>query len=199
MPDQVNYYRHPSALVESGDIGAGTRIWAFAHVMNDARVGDNCNLCDHVFVESNVIIGNNVTVKNGVALWDGVVLEDYVFVGPFAVFTNDKTPRAAVRKTRDAFLPTRVRQGATIGANATLVCGITIGRHAFVGAGAVVTKDVEDYAIVVGSPARVVGYACECGEKLSESLTCDCGRAYEKHAHNRIRTVVRRASGSTAA
>jgi UDP-2-acetamido-3-amino-2,3-dideoxy-glucuronate N-acetyltransferase len=186
MPEALNYFKHPFALVESSNIGAGTRIWAFAHVMEGARVGEQCNLCDHVFVESNVVIGNRVTVKNGVALWDGVVLEDLVFVGPFVVFTNDKNPRAAVRKSRREFLATRVCLGASIGANATLLCGITVGRHAFIGAGAVVTRDVDDYVMVVGNPARMVGYMCQCGSKLSNSLRCRCGRVYEKDAQGRL-------------
>lgn len=185
----LRYFKHPNALVESSDIGEGTRIWAFAHVMDGAHIGAGCNLCDHVFVESEVVIGNRVTVKNGVALWDGVVLEDGVFVGPFATFTNDKNPRAAVRKSRKEFLPTRVRMGASIGANATLLCGITVGRHAFVGAGAVVTRDVGDYAIVVGNPAREVGYMCECGRKLITSLVCSCGRVYEKYGRSQLRAA----------
>ncbi|HKN35818.1 MAG TPA: acyltransferase [Terriglobales bacterium] len=189
MPEEVNYFKHPLAVVESSHVGTGTRIWAFAHVMEGARVGENCNLCDHVFVESNAIIGDRVTVKNGVALWDGVVLESLVFVGPFAVFTNDKNPRAGVRKTRDEFLATRVRQGASIGANATVICGVTIGRNAFVGAGAVVTKDVDDFAIVVGNPARRIGYMCLCGSKLRSSLGCRCGLLYEKDAQGRLRVV----------
>jgi UDP-2-acetamido-3-amino-2,3-dideoxy-glucuronate N-acetyltransferase len=190
MPDNaLRYFKHPNALVESSDIGEGTRIWAFAHVMDGAHIGAGCNLCDHVFVESDVVIGNRVTVKNGVALWDGVVLEDFVFVGPFATFTNDKNPRAAVRKSRKEFLPTRVRMGASIGANATLLCGITVGRHAFVGAGAVVTSDVGDYAIVVGNPARAVGYMCECGRRLPTSLICNCGIVYEKCKRGIVRTA----------
>ena len=189
MLEKLNYFKHPFAVVESSRIGRGTRIWAFTHVMEGARVGENCNLCDHVFVESNVVVGDRVTVKNGVALWDGVVLEDLVFVGPFAVFTNDKNPRAAVRKNRREFLPTRVCQGASIGANATLICGITIGRHAFVGAGAVVTKDVDDFAIVVGNPARRVGYMCLCGSKLRNSLRCRCGQVYEKDGQSRLRVA----------
>jgi UDP-2-acetamido-3-amino-2,3-dideoxy-glucuronate N-acetyltransferase len=170
-----NYYRHPQALVESTNIGDGTRVWAFAHVMEDAVVGQHCNLCDHVFVEAHAQIGNHVTIKNGVSVWDGVVLEDNVFVGPNAVFTNDMNPRATVRKSRNEFLPTIVREGASIGANATIVCGNTIGRHAFIGAGAVVTRDVEDYAMMVGSPARKIGYMCACGQKIKQGIACPCG------------------------
>jgi UDP-2-acetamido-3-amino-2,3-dideoxy-glucuronate N-acetyltransferase len=176
----ASVYVHPQALVESEEIGAETRIWAFAHVMKGARIGRRCNICDHAFVESNVVIGDDVTLKNGVALWDGVTLENHVFVGPFAVFTNDPNPRAAVKKSRESFLPTIVREGASIGANATIICGVTLGRFSFVGAGAVVTRDVPDYAIVRGNPARVSAFMCQCGEKLPADLICPCGLSYTK-------------------
>lgn len=170
---------HPTALVESDQIGPGTRVWAFAHVMAGASIGAGCNVCDHVFVESGAIVGDRVTLKNNVLLWDGVTIEDEVFVGPNAVFTNDRTPRAAVKKPPELFVPTVVRRGATIGANATVVCGVTVGRFAFVAAGAVVTRDVPPYALVAGNPGRRVGWACECGVRLPESLTCaSCGRRY---------------------
>lgn len=175
-----SYYKHPLALVESEQIGDATRVWAFAHVMSGARIGAHCNIGDHVFVESNVILGNNVTVKNGVAIWDGVEAEDDVFIGPNAVFTNDKNPRAAIKKGHDQYVPTRLRQGTSLGANVTVVCGVTMGRYSFAGAGAVVCHDVPDYAIVVGNPAHVIGYMCECGERLNESLTCACGRRYRR-------------------
>jgi UDP-2-acetamido-3-amino-2,3-dideoxy-glucuronate N-acetyltransferase len=178
MLEAKGYFSHSHALVESPHIGKGTRIWAFAHVMKGAQVGEDCNLGDHVFVESKVRIGNKVTIKNGVALWDGVVLEDCVFVGPNAVFTNDKNPRIAYQKKPEEFLPTVVREGASIGANVTIVCGVEIGRHAFVGAGAVVTRDIPDYAIVVGNPARQKGYMCECGEKVRPEVVCGCGRLF---------------------
>jgi UDP-2-acetamido-3-amino-2,3-dideoxy-glucuronate N-acetyltransferase len=176
--ETVGYFRHPHALVETSNIGRGTRIWAFAHVMSGAAIGEYCNLCDHVFVESKVRIGNHVTIKNGVALWEGVFLEDRVFVGPNAVFTNDKNPRAANHKRPEELLPTTVREGASIGANVTIVCGIDVGRHAFIGAGAVVTRSVPDYAIVVGNPARQVGYMCECGNKVRPRIPCECGRTF---------------------
>jgi acetyltransferase-like isoleucine patch superfamily enzyme len=181
------FYHHPQALVESSDIGEGTRIWAFAHVMKGARIGANCNLGDHSFVESRVVLGNNVTVKNGVAIYDGVVAEDNVFIGPNAVFTNDRNPRAEIKKTADQAVPTRLREGATICANATVVCGVTVGRYAFVGAGAVVTRDVPDYALMVGVPARLAGYMCECGEKLSASRACTCGRRYQPQGNGLAR------------
>ncbi|MBK9975153.1 MAG: N-acetyltransferase [Planctomycetes bacterium] len=169
---------HPKALCESDQVGAGTRVWAFAHIMKGAKVGKGCNVCDHAFIESGAVVGDRVTVKNSVLLWDAVTIEDEVFLGPNAVFTNDFTPRAHVRKSRDQFLPTRVRKGASIGANATIVCGITVGEYALVGAGAVVIRDVPDYALVVGNPARRVGWACRCGNKLPAGLACTCGLSY---------------------
>jgi UDP-2-acetamido-3-amino-2,3-dideoxy-glucuronate N-acetyltransferase len=157
---------HPRALVESRKIGKGTRIWAFAHVMKDAKIGSGCNICDHAFIESNAIIGDGVTIKNGVSVWDGVQIEDNVFVGPNAVFTNDPNPRAEIKKPREEWLPTIIRRGATIGANATVVCGITIGSYAFVAAGAVVTRSVPSHALIVGVPGRVKGWMCRCGNRI---------------------------------
>ena len=175
-----SYFVHPQALVETEVIGEGTRIWAFAHVMKGAVVGRHCNIGDHAFVESNVIIGDGVTIKNGVAVWDGVFLGDHVFVGPNAVFTNDLNPRAEVKKSCEQFVPTSVGEGATIGANATIVCGVTIARYAFIGAGTVVIRNVPPYAMVVGNPARQIGFMCECGERLPEELVCACGRRFER-------------------
>lgn len=149
-------YIHPQALCESSNIGTGTRIWAFAHVLPGARVGDDCNICDGVFIENDVIVGDRVTVKCGVQLWDGVRLQDDVFVGPNATFSNDRFPRSRLRP--QAFLQTVVQRGASIGANATLLPGITIGVGAMIGAGAVVLRSVPAHAIVVGNPARIVGY-----------------------------------------
>jgi UDP-2-acetamido-3-amino-2,3-dideoxy-glucuronate N-acetyltransferase len=182
-----NFYAHPNALVESDSIGEGTRIWAFAHIMNGASIGANCNLGDHAFVESGATLGNNVTVKNGVSVWDGITAENDVFIGPNVVFTNDRNPRAGVKKCHDQFLPTRIREGASLGANVTVVCGITIGRYAFAGAGAVLTKDVPDYAMVVGNPAHSIGYMCECGEKLGDDLTCTCGHKFARENDHLVR------------
>lgn len=183
MPAPVppGVFVHERALVETDRIGAGTRVWAFAHVMEGAVVGEGCNICDGAFIESGAVVGNRVTVKNNVLLWDRVTVEDDVFLGPNAVFTNDFRPRAASKKGPDGFLATLVRQGATIGANVTVVCGSTIGRHAFVGAGSVVVGDVPSHALVVGNPARRIGWVCECGERLDEvALTCPCGRSYRE-------------------
>lgn len=176
----ANYFVHPNALVESEQIGEGCRIWAFAHIMDGAEIGAHCNLGDHAFVESGAKLGSHVTVKNGVSVWDGVTTENHVFIGPNVVFTNDRNPRAAVKKSREQFLRTHICEGASLGANVTVVCGITIGRFAFAGAGAVLTKDIPDYAIMVGNPARRVGYMCECGEKLADGLACSCGLRYAK-------------------
>jgi len=150
------WFQHPAALVETTDIGAGTRIWAFAHILPGARIGADCNVCDHVFIENEVVVGDRVTIKCGVQLWDGVTLEADVFVGPNATFTNDPFPRSRNRPAR--FTPTLVQRGASIGANATILCGVTIGTRAMVGAGAVVIDDVPANAIVVGNPAYISGY-----------------------------------------
>ena len=149
-------YIHPNALCETDKIGEGTRVWAFAHVLTGAVIGDNCNICDHVFIENDVRVGNNVTIKSGVQLWDGIRIEDDVFIGPNVTFTNDKFPRS--KKYPDKFINTFVQKGSTIGANATLLPGVTIGQEAMIGAGAVVTKSVPPYAVVYGNPARIINY-----------------------------------------
>lgn len=172
---------HPAAMVESADIGDGTRIWAFAHVMAGARVGSNCNLGEGVFVESGVVIGNEVTIKNGVALYDGVSVEDEAFLGPHCVFTNDLRPRSGrYKRGPDKFAPTKIRRGASIGANATVVCGHEVGEYAMIAAGAVVTRDVPPYRLMAGVPARAIGFVCACGESLPATLVCTCGRSYER-------------------
>ena len=152
----MNYYQHPSAIVESQRIGEKTRIWAFVHILPGARIGMDCNICDHVFIENNVVVGDRVTIKCGVQLWDGVMLEDDVFIGPNSTFSNDPFPRSKHQPNK--YSDTLVRKGASIGANATLLPGIVIGELAMVGAGAVVTRDVPPLAIVYGNPARIQGY-----------------------------------------
>lgn len=184
---ESDFFAHPKALVESTDIGPHTRVWAFAHIMEGARVGAHCNIGDHAFVESGAVLGNNVTVKNGVAIWDRVTIEDNVFLGPNCVLTNDLNPRAYLKKSGDALVSTLIRANATIGANVTVVCGITIGRYAFIGAGAVVIRSVPDFALVVGNPSRQIGWMCACAQKLpmspwaqhGSSTTCPhCRRSF---------------------
>jgi acetyltransferase-like isoleucine patch superfamily enzyme len=152
----ANHFVHPRAIVETASVGKGTRIWAFAHVLPGAVVGEDCNVCDHVFIENDVRIGDRVTVKSGVQLWDGLTVEDDVFIGPNATFTNDRLPRS--KHPAAPRLRTVVRRRASVGANATVLPGVTIGANAMVGAGAVVTHDVPPNAIVVGNPSRIVGY-----------------------------------------
>jgi UDP-2-acetamido-3-amino-2,3-dideoxy-glucuronate N-acetyltransferase len=178
MARDPSVFVHPSALCESDHVGPRTRIWAFAHVLAGARIGADCSVGDHAFVEGGAVVGDSVTIKNGVLLWSGVSVEDEVFLGPGAVFTNDASPRAAFPKGPAGWRATLVRRGATVGANATVLSGLTIGRFAMVGAGAVVTADVPDHALVVGNPARQAGWACECGRTLPADLSCACGRGY---------------------
>lgn len=149
--------KHPTALVETKNIGKDTRIWAFTHILPNAVIGENCNICDHVFIENDVVIGNRVTIKSGVQLWDGITIEDDVFIGPNATFTNDPFPRS--KKFLEQYPLTVISQGASVGANATILPGLLIGQYAMIGAGTVVTKNVPPFAIVVGNPARITGYA----------------------------------------
>jgi UDP-3-O-[3-hydroxymyristoyl] glucosamine N-acyltransferase len=174
--EERGVFLHPQALVETDEIGRGTRVWAFAHVLRGARVGENCNLCDGVFVESGAALGNNVTVKNHVSIWDGVTIGDDVFLGPNCVLTNDPNPRAAIKKGHDELVATRLEDGVTIGANATIVCGVTLHRHAFVAAGATVIRDVGVCSLVGGVPARELGHMCACGQRIEIDLRCACGR-----------------------
>jgi acetyltransferase-like isoleucine patch superfamily enzyme len=172
---------HPAGLCESNTVGVGTRIWAFAHVLAGAIVGEHCNIGDHAFVEGGAVIGDRVTIKNGVLVWDAVTIEDDAFLGPGVVFTNDFRPRAWIDRGPADLSPTRVGRGATLGANSTVVCGTTIGAHAFVAAGAVVVNDVAPHALVVGNPARRIGWVCTCGDRLPDDDHCacpSCGLAY---------------------
>lgn len=170
----MNYYKHSKALVETDRIGAGTKIWAFAHVMPDVVVGENCNIGNNVFIESGVRVGGGVTIKNNALIWKGVQIADYVFIGPNVVFTNDLRPRsprmpqikAQGLTESDWLVETFVEEGASIGANTTIIAGVTLGKYCMVGAGSVVTKDVEPYALVVGNPARQVGFVDQAGERV---------------------------------
>jgi UDP-2-acetamido-3-amino-2,3-dideoxy-glucuronate N-acetyltransferase len=163
----MSHFVHALGCCESTAIGTGTRVWAFAHVLAGARIGADCNICDHVFVENDVVIGDRVTVKCGVQLWDGMRVEDDVFIGPNATFSNDRFPRSKQRP--EQFLPTHIERGASIGANATILPGLVVGRYAMVGAGAVVTRSVPAHAIVVGNPARIVGYVDTVSQPHPES------------------------------
>jgi len=162
----TDYFAHESSHVDEGaTIGAGTRIWHFCHIMHHAQIGRDCNIGQNIFIASDVVIGNNVKIQNNVSIYTGVVVEDDVFLGPSMVFTNVVNPRSHVSR-KDEYRRTLVKQGASIGANATIVCGVVLGRYAFVGAGAVVTRNVPDYALVYGNPARIQGWICQCGIKL---------------------------------
>ncbi len=176
------FYVHPTSIIdEDVQIGEGTKIWHFCHIQSGAKIGEKCSFGQNVNVSNNVTVGNGCKVQNNVSLYEGVELEDYVFCGPSCVFTNDLTPRAKYPKGRAGYKKTLVKEGASIGANATVVCGTTIGRWALIGAGAVVTADVPDHALMLGVPARLRGWVCECGEILSDDLVCDkCGRTYKE-------------------
>jgi UDP-2-acetamido-3-amino-2,3-dideoxy-glucuronate N-acetyltransferase len=179
------YFVHESSYVDEGaEIGDGTKIWHFCHILPGARIGKDCTLGQNVNIDKNVIIGNHVKIQNNVSVYQDVILEDEVFCGPSCVFTNVVNPRSHIERKHE-FRKTIVKKRATIGANATIVCGHSIGTGAFIGAGAVVTKDVPDYALVVGNPARIIGYICECGLRLpaleaDNIVTCSCGKAYKK-------------------
>jgi len=179
--DGGTFMHHESAYVDqSAQVGSGTRIWHFSHIMAGAKIGKNCSLGQNVNVASRAVLGNNVKVQNNVSIYDDVIIEDEVFCGPSMVFTNVINPRAFVERKHE-YEKTIVQHGASIGANVTIVCGVTLGAYCFVGAGSVITKDVPAYALVYGSPARQHGWVCRCGVKLNEALICpECGKTYRK-------------------
>lgn len=192
------YWSHKTAEIQEGaKIGQGTKIWNNCQVLKGAEIGSNCVIGHNCFISSKAKLGKGVKIESNTDVWDYVTLEDYVFVGPSAVFTNDKNPRAKYPKSKypqyGKWLPTLVKEGATIGANSTIICGNTIGKWAMIGAGAVVAEDVPDYAIVVGVPTKVIGWACECGNKLefkNEKTVCKiCKRKYKK-TENKVKEII---------
>ena len=181
MTEKIYFVHESSYVDEPCEIGEGTKIWHFSHVMKNSKIGDNCNIGQNVVISPEVIIGNNVKIQNNVSVYTGVICEDDVFLGPSCVFTNVINPRSFIER-KDEYKKTIVKKGASIGANATVVCGNDIGRYAFIGAGAVVTKDIPDYALVVGNPGKVIGYVCECGNRLediNDKYICNsCNKEY---------------------
>ncbi|BFT68678.1 acyltransferase [Paenibacillus sp. P36] len=188
-----NFFIHESSYVDDPcEIGAGTKVWHFSHIMSNSKIGINCNIGQNVLISPHVILGNNVKIQNNVSVYTGVICEDDVFLGPSCVFTNVTNPRSHINRQSE-YKQTLVCKGATIGANATIVCGHNIGRYALIGAGAVVTKDIPDYALVVGNPCRIVGWVCQCGEKLHfdthQTVCSECKTQYIKNDRE-VREVV---------
>ena len=185
MPKKSDGYIHPKALVECENIGSGTHNWAYVHILKGATIGKNTNIGDHCFIENDVTIGNDVVIKNGISIWDGVTIEDGAFLGPSVVLTNEVFPRSGYPKGLEK---TRIKKGATVGANATLLTGITLGEFCTVGAGSVITKDVPDHALIYGNPAKQKGWVCVCGLKLlfnkSSKAQCSCGRTFLKRGQH---------------
>ena len=193
----ADYFAHESCYIDDGcQIGEGTKIWHFTHVMSGARIGRRCNIGQNVVIAPQVVVGDNVKIQNNVSVYTGVILEDDVFCGPSMVFTNVINPRSHVSRKHE-YQPTLVKRGASLGANATVVCGHTIGSYAFIGAGTVVTKDVPDFALVVGNPGRIVGWMCQCGVKLAggsrapQNIICRaCGARYRAHGESLALDVI---------
>lgn len=184
---ETKYFVHPTSIIDDNvQIGENSKIWHFCHVQSGAVIGQNCSFGQNVNVSNNVKIGNGVKVQNNVSLYEGVELEDYVFCGPSCVFTNDLTPRARYPKGHAGYKKTLVKHDASIGANATVVCGHTIGEFALIAAGAVITKNVPAHALMAGIPAKRIGWACECGNVLDNSLKCTCGRKYKENSSGEL-------------
>lgn len=186
--DDKKHFVYPSSYIDDNvRVGDGTKIWHFCHVQTGASIGRNCTLGQNVYVGNNVKIGNGVRIQNNVSVYEGVEIEDNVFCGPSCVFTNVTTPRAQF-PAHGVYVKTLIKEGASLGANCTIICGHTIGRSALIAAGAVVTNDVRDYALMSGVPARQTGWVCECGRPLDKTLQCPCGRAYV-HAGERLKKL----------
>jgi len=178
--ENKDYFVHSSSYVDDGvKIGKGTKVWHFTHIQKGAILGENCSLGQNVNIGNNVKIGNGVRIQNNVSVYEGVELEDNVFCGPSCVFTNVTIPRAHF-PVHGVYVKTLIKEGASLGANSTIVCGHTVGKSVLIAAGAVVTKDVKDFALMAGVPARQIGWVCECGERLDDSFICKCGRKYIK-------------------
>ena len=188
MSQDGDFFQHDTACIDPGcQIGGGTKVWHFSHIMAGARVGRNCTLGQNVFVDRKVVVGDGCRIQNNVSLYTGVILEDRVFCGPSAVFTNVINPRAFIERKHE-FRTTLVREGATLGANCTIVCGVTVGAYALIGAGAVATRDVTPYALMLGVPARRIGWVCRCGVALPDaSLACpECGAGYRLNEEDQL-------------
>lgn len=173
----MSIYKHPTSDIQTQKIGENTKIWQFVVILKNAEIGNNCNICSHCFIENDVKLGNNVTIKCGVFIWDGIYIKDNVFVGPNVTFVNDHIPRS--KQYPDKFMTTTINEGASIGANATLLGGLNIGKYALIGAGSVITKNVPDYTLWYGNPAVFKGYVCKCGDQLNDNLICNkCNLTY---------------------
>ncbi len=195
---EKKYFVHESSYIdEPCEIGKGTKIWHFSHIMPNSKIGMNCNIGQNVVISPQVILGNGVKIQNNVSVYTGVICEDDVFLGPSCVFTNVINPRSFIAR-KDEFKTTLIKKGASIGANATIICGNTIGQYALIGAGTVVTKDIPDYALVVGNPAKIIGYVCKCGEKLEfdEMNQASCPHCLQRYTYSKESGIQSHGDGS---